>query len=1523
MCPIRCDRLEPYKATCVRTAFPAGAPLSTVSVEAIGGVGHRALPSGKRDRHLTETEILDSCLRDVRSMQMNRLRRIEQFFDRLGIDETRLDEVGWLTEQIKAQQESVMENLGAHASTSWIRQLMPLLQATKRVQQIPSTADLYHRLTPTLTSTKALQATLSESGQFLCPAPKPTPFPARVPLSILNKTMFELSVYDCTQYLGPVAGTKATSWSEEMRFPLPWLVPEPHVQDSMLVLPSIDQMLELIEWMIQSPLYVYFPILTKACILNALSTALPPSDAISVDQELAREDSALPHRITGRVSAVFLLNAIMALGAAYRSDAIKQNLPHKLLSGPNARERTFPDFQLLFDRSRALTVYIMDQPRVSTLQGLLLLMKCPTIPGIQNLYREQACAMALSLGLHRDPEPWTLCRSVIQLRRNIFWCCYVIDASYSLNSSTPERFPDDYITIGLPTLPSIENGDDIGEIEAEKETRRIGFLIEQAKLWRIVKKIRRCGQTSNKSSESYCEGANLFRHENSSAPSPATSFSPPFSNQANGTTTQTPYQFGSTKSSQAQLSWVWRADSARRILDVELAQWQMELPQDLRFDVALTRKDDPCPFAVRVNGLGAMLQIIFNEVLILLHHPFLVLAGSQSQLKSEQSMQELGHHLKSHSSTGSTKSPRSRRSSSVSRSSTSSSAPGGMTLTEDGLNSAARSLPPFLNSCTKAAEAITFLIDHLLRTTPEWIVCHNEVESALHFAERVHTLNVTIAGNSDALDVAQKVPSYAAHVNGQHARSQLRKTRALRRTVGELDQFTMSSGYRPEFMTKEMLIRGHARERLARSIRQMFTHKRGPNYYRLPRSPPETDSLVDRNQHEVTEGGTGQDHLEMRLSFYDQRIWIRYYNVRIKDGLESKNGTESWLEILNPYTPPAELDVDTDGEDESDAVPHSIGYSSADDLMMSTYESVDFGRRIDSKVEKVGSRDGNDGSMDPPQSSSTALMELFSNPNPSGLVNFTDIVGGSPYYPNQQQFTSKKEFGKDYGVIEPGFDMPIYYRSPFVPENVSLDDFDRIEPPMSLEGSSQEQPQSPDMFQPQQHLRGFRVGSNGSQQADESYPQPSYQLQRPAFEARTSSTVGMNPAVSSPPFSTPASPSLTTTEGTMGLGLLATPTSLALQIPITLSGGTYMNLLHQQFPNQHIPVQSLQQQQPLNASSLNAIHQNLRQPFYGMPVGGFMAPSLHSLPEIDRSANGQRSATIQSGNFLVTTSTSGQQQQHQQSPVSATSWTLDGQATQGSSSYMGTSEPLSPTVPSSINSSVPPSPMTQSSLRMMLSPTTTEALHTISNRLNSWDGLSGPKTDTQMDYPNTTSVNSSLTQHTGGAQFANGWSSASSTSELMTGTNNSTPRSSVPSDGGVGNGRSGSTAFLTDVGNSTSHNTVNPLARTAEHLMDGIEAGPSTSPTSASLLHGGNHISHHRHQVSAVPEAHFANFTTNLNPEDPARFYRPQQEVGSEIKDGMPTASTCAGAGAGDIDTALAMHNRGMAPAIGGAGRRT
>ncbi|KAG0338643.1 hypothetical protein BG000_003632, partial [Podila horticola] len=1350
---IRCDRLEPtcsscikYKATCLRTAFPAGAPLSTVSADAIGPGLRIQTTIGKRDRHYSEAEVLDSCLRDVQTLQVNRLRRIEQFFDRLGIDEKRLDEVSWIAEQIRTHEadnpslelhyrpEEIIDKLGPRASVPWIRQILPLLQASKKVQQVPSTVQAYSKGLPISelgNNTTALQATLTEEGEFICPAPKPAPFPTRVPLSVLNKTMFELSVYDHTEYLGPVAGTRASTWSEEMRFPLPWLVPEPQVQESLLVLPSMEQMQELIEWMILSPLYTYFPILNKASILNALSSALPGP---SYNREMQSESNTLPQRITGRVSAVFLLNAIFALGAAYRSNAIEKNLKHRLLPDKASRDSSY-DFQLFFDRSRALTVYILDQPRVSSLQGLLLLMKCPAIPGIQNLYREQACAMALALGLHRDPEPWTLCQSVIQLRRNIFWCCYAIDASYSLSSGSPERFPDDYITIGLPKLPSTENGDDIGEIEAETETNH----------------------------------------------------------------------------------------SARRILDVELAQWQMELPDKLRFDFGLTKQDAPCPFLVRVNGLGAMLQLIFNEVLILLHHPFLVFADSQAQMHKETA-QPTRPTSKGRSSISSIKSPRSRRSSSTSKSPYTPT-PGSLSQSEERIK-ATRSLPPFLNSCTKAAEAITFLIDHLLRTTPEWLVCHNEVDSALHIAERVHALNVSLANGAAAGNSSLPLAS----INLQHARSQFKRTRSFRKIVSELDQFTMSSGYRPELVTQEYRIRGSAGARLMRCMKQLLIHKRSADYYRLPRSPPGNDANIHGPEYDGVDPALpgGQDHLEMRLAFTNQRIWIRYYNIRIKDGEESRNGAESWVEILTPYTPAPDYEIDL-GEESQDFGHPSEGTMTIFENDDSNHAFGDVHPRSRKKSASDYSPLGLGEPMDPPQLSSSALMDLFRNPDPSGLGQYSAIPagrGGSfdlkqhqhphhtfqphPHSHHQQPFNRK-----EYGPMEPGC-APIYLPGNYSAQDISLENFDRIEPPLSLGSPNHErmpEDQSFRVFHPDQQGRGYPDHHQQPPYSHDQMMQQQVQGHTPIqpgqhgsfqnFEMQGPPVLGFENTLSSPSYSSSGSPSLASAESSIGLGLISNP---PLTIPSQLSyDAPYVGLIQQHFPN-HAPQASssmlgvsdpshpLSLSQQLDSSFATTSTQQSIRPFYGMPMGGFMSPTLAALPEI-------RSHSRNIHNLL-------------QSPsIPEVSTGFSSAPSTGSVS----SSAITPDVSTAMSSS-PASPLIQSSYRMVLSPTT-DALQGISNRLNSWNGLSSatdpdqaqksqnqehyqqPPTFPLMDYPVSVIPITHRGSSASTSQYASSWSSSSPNSEST-----NTPSS-----------------IQTDLSSSSSRT----------NLMDGVVASPILTRKSA------------------------------------------------------------------------------------------
>lgn len=779
-----------------------------------------------------------------------------------------------------------------------------------------------------------------------------------------------------------------------------------------------------------------------------------------------------------------------------------------------------------------------------------------------------------------------------------------------------------------------------------------------------------------------------------------------------------------------------------------------------------------------------MLQLIFNEVLILLHHPFLVFADSQAQLYKESSQPT--RPSKGRSSISSIKSPRSRRSSSTSKSPYTST-PRNLSQTEDRFK-ATRSLPPFLNSCTKAAEAITFLIDHLLRTTPEWLVCHNEVDSALHIAERVHALNVSLADGAAAGNISLPMAS----INLQHAKSQFKRTRSFRTIVSELDQFTMSSGYRPELVTQEYRIRGSAGERLMRCMRQILIHKRSADYFRLPRSPPGKDANIHGPEYDVDPAlPGGQDHLEMRLAFANERIWIRYYNIRIKDGEESRNGAESWVEILTPYTPVPDYDIDL-GDEAQDFRPASDRtmtiFENENDTNNPTGDAHPHSRKRSSNDYSPG---GLGEPMDPPQVSSSALMELFRNPDPSGLGQYSAIPterGGS-YDPNQQhqppysfqphphshhnhhqpQQQQQPFDRKEYGPMEPGYDTSIYLPGNYSAQDVSLENFDRIEPPLSLESPSHErvtEDQSFRVFHPDQQGRGY---------PDHHQPYPPNQLmqvQAPVqrqhnfqnFEMQGPPILGFENTLSSPSYSSPGSPTVTSSELSIGLGLISNP-PLTVQSQLSYDVSC-LGLIQHHFPN-HAPQASsssllgvsdpshpLSLSQQLDSSFATASTQQAVRPFYGMPMGGFMSPTLAALPEI-------RSHNRNIHNLLQSPSIPEASTRFSSAPsISVASITAE---------------------VSTAKSSSPASPLIQSTYRMVLSPTT-DALQGISNRLNSWNGLSSATESEQdqesnqeyqqptfplMDYP----VNGVPITHRGSSsstsQYASSWSSSSPHSESI------------------------------------------------------------------------------------------------------------------------------------------------------------
>ncbi|KAF9970622.1 hypothetical protein BGZ73_006642 [Actinomortierella ambigua] len=1370
---IKCDRLEPtcsscikYKAVCVRT--PNQSSLYPNSMDAMGNSNQygalRCQGPTKRDRTLSEAEILDSCLRDVQMLQMNRLRRIEQFFDRLGIDEQRLEEIGWLTDQLKVSQETQLANgaidsqlqaqLGPSVPQPWATRLQPLLMAAKRLPPPPAkslttiASETPAGNTPKKQTREPKTAKLTNAAEFLLPASASIPYPSKVPLSLLNRSMFELSVYDQTEYLGPVAGSRAKSWDEEMRFHIPWMIPEPQVREELLVLPPLDEMLDLIRWMVQSPLYTYFPILTKASILNALSSAVP--GPVSVP-ELGDQPEHAPRRgISGRVSAILLLNAIFALGAAYRASAKKgNNDPKSPCDGYDEVGQDTPhngeqcEYKIYHDRGRALTVYVLDQPRISSLQALLLLMKCPAIPGIQNLYREQACAMALALGLHRDCESWTMSRSVCQLRRNIFWCCYVADASHSLNAGSPERFQDEYITVGLPQLPSTSLGDDMGELEIEKETQRIAFLIEQAKLWRIVKKIRACGQASSHGIPGR-EGVFTYQSAGQERLAGDAAMS------ARG----------------GQPAWVWRADSVRRIHDVELAKWQMELPAKLRFDYALSRRNDACPFLLRMNGLAAMLQLIFNEVLILLHHPFLILAESRNQQAPQRQYSMDGDSMSLNSPTFSGRRPpsskssrssfsgssrgHSRRSSSISRGTGLSGvlefAPNGgpnsgqVPASGDQQVVNRRNFSPFLNSCTKAAEAITFLLDHVLRTAPEWLVCHNETETAIHMAERVHMLNVKLSKDSSTM------PPSIYSSPGTHAKAQLKLTRSFRREIEQLDPFTMSNTFR----------RGLDRSALGRTmeaIRLLLSCRVAQDRYRIPRTAPTADSETNAcNYKDFGEEGApveqeGVKHfLQVRLGVAENSVWIRYRNVLVDEvnGLEKWNGEESWMEILEPYDPESKSDVEETLDE--DVIFESEPLAEEPSMAVDTEGNADeqmcpaLLKDFASKRDSAGSEDalslahgtssntaaGTKEQLYPHQVSSSALLEMFVDPNPANLINFTDLVSGAPYYPKQRNAMSEMEFVKDFGNVEAGYDVPFFLNGSYQTQPFSLESqrgFDVLQPAMNLDGTlsspttsngptvqpmftpaydpaQRQQPQQQQHQQQQQssaemHIFGQHTQGQGIHhrptQESPLVAIPAKQQQQPSqsnldyYQAFGLGATGLDLAQGSGQFE--GSQLASNTGSPLAVGPMAVTNNsltaltennfLEMSQTNNFSGDpTHQQAFFGAQTSQAQPVVSKPQQSQNPAIPTT---QPFHRPFYGMPMGGFM------------------SSSIPTGSSTLTA-------------PSTPTWSFMGQASDA------------PSPISSVPSSTPTSPLTQATYRMVLSPSAAERQSSVS-RLHSWAGV--------------------------------------------------------------------------------------------------------------------------------------------------------------------------------------------------------
>ncbi|KAG0047304.1 hypothetical protein BGZ83_007634 [Gryganskiella cystojenkinii] len=172
--------------------------------------------------------------------------------------------------------------------------------------------------------------------------------------------------------------------------------------------------------------------------------------------------------------SIFLLNSV------FMAAALTGDYQHEFCyTDPNDKKTLAAPF---FDRARQVLDYCIGIPRVSTVQGLLLLSQYPKILGLGHHYVQQAILMAADLGLHRKCDRWIPDKQVQETRKRVFWCVYVYDSYTSSVTGRRPLLDDNEIDVSL-LVPTSTEGED--------EYSNTLFLVHMCKLWRIFRNVKR------------------------------------------------------------------------------------------------------------------------------------------------------------------------------------------------------------------------------------------------------------------------------------------------------------------------------------------------------------------------------------------------------------------------------------------------------------------------------------------------------------------------------------------------------------------------------------------------------------------------------------------------------------------------------------------------------------------------------------------------------------------------------------------------------------------------------------------------------------------------------------------------------------------------------------------------------------------------------------------------------------------------------------------------------------------------
>ncbi|KAF9083462.1 hypothetical protein BGX27_004118, partial [Mortierella sp. AM989] len=267
----------------------------------------------------------------------------------------------------------------------------------------------------------------------------------------LATTMDKLRVFDASVYFGKgsmlfTSTDQNQFWDEEISFDVH--AHNVEMPPESQILPPVEVIDTLFEIYYQH-YYVFLPMIQKTTLLQALEDRFEPQ-------------------------SIFLLNSVL-MAAALTGEC---NHP-SCFTNPNDPKTLATPF---FERSRMVLDYCIGIPRLSTVQGLIMLSRYTRISGLGHSYMQQAILMALDLGLHRKCDRWIPDKQIQEARKRVFWCVYGADCSISNITGRRPMIDDSEVDVALPL---------ISEGDSEVATSQTLFLVQMSKLWRIFRNIKR------------------------------------------------------------------------------------------------------------------------------------------------------------------------------------------------------------------------------------------------------------------------------------------------------------------------------------------------------------------------------------------------------------------------------------------------------------------------------------------------------------------------------------------------------------------------------------------------------------------------------------------------------------------------------------------------------------------------------------------------------------------------------------------------------------------------------------------------------------------------------------------------------------------------------------------------------------------------------------------------------------------------------------------------------------------------